>query len=91
VLQFLPAGEAQLLQFKVDGVGLVAAGTLAVGQEEMRARIGWQRDGSCSGCWSSGDLVLLVLVLLVLLVLVLLVLLHLLLLKRPGWCRCVTS
>ena len=45
----------------------------------MRACIGWQRDGSCSGCWPSGDLVA-VLVLLLLLLLLLLVLLLLLLL-----------
>jgi hypothetical protein len=94
VPQFLPAGEAQLLEFKVDGVGLVTAGTLVVGQEEMRARIGWQRDGACSGCRPSGNLVLLRLLrlrLLLLLLLLRLLLLLLLLLKRPGWCRCVTS
>jgi uncharacterized protein (TIGR03382 family) len=78
VLQFLPAGEAQLLQFKVDGVGLVAASTLAVGEEEMRVRIGWQRDGSCSGCWPGGGLAPLLLLLL-------------LLLKGSRWHRCVTS
>ena len=50
----------------------------------MRARIGWQRDGSCSDCWPSSDLALLLL-------LVLLLLLLLLLLKGSGWYRCATS
>ena len=54
----LPAGEAQLPKLKVDGIGLVTACRLAVGEKEVVAGITWQRDAPSSGCWPYADLVL---------------------------------
>ena len=55
----IPAGEAHLPQFEVDGVCLVATCSLTMREEEVGARAARQRDASNVDCWSSvGELVL---------------------------------
>ena len=53
-----PAQEAELPQLKVYGIGLVTAGSLAVGEEEMRVCIIRQKNRSLLGR-PGGDLALL--------------------------------
>jgi hypothetical protein len=54
----VPAGEAHLPKLKVDGVGLIAARSLAMREEEVRERIPGQWDAPAFQWCGSNDLVL---------------------------------